>query len=113
MSKVTDNFFSDFPARMSDGRFITNYLPNCQQNFKYQQGMSSWQYRTYLTRMGDDIRKHEMDMNEQMYGYDLSDNTGLTSDMKPPGHKYEQTCDENGCSFKEVDVDGIGVMKVN
>ena len=30
--KVTDNFFVDFPARMSDGRQFTDYRPNCLMN---------------------------------------------------------------------------------
>ena len=34
MEQVTDNFYNDFPARMSDGRFITNYFPNCDINRK-------------------------------------------------------------------------------
>ena len=55
MDKVTDNFFKDFPARMSDGRFITNYSPNCQQNLIYQNNMTSWQYRAYLTKMANQI----------------------------------------------------------
>ena len=53
MDKVPDNFFKDFPARMSDGRFITDYTPNCQLNLEFQQNMTSWQYRSFLTKMGN------------------------------------------------------------
>ena len=66
MEKVTDNFHPDFPARMSDGRFITNYLPNCQLNLMYQQDKTSWQYRAYLTRMSDKILSHENTLNESI-----------------------------------------------
>jgi len=29
---VPNNVFDDCPALMSDGRFITSYLPNCEMN---------------------------------------------------------------------------------
>ena len=29
---IPDNFFTTFPARMSDGRFMTDYRPNCLLN---------------------------------------------------------------------------------
>ena len=98
MDKVTDNFFKDFPARMSDGRFITNYSPNCQQNLIYQNNMTSWQYRAYLTKMANQIRNHERIKNEKLYGCDVC---------------YEQVCNENGCTMKEVNPEGIGMKQVN
>ena len=104
--KVTDNFFKDFPARMADGRFITNYLPNCQQNLVYQGGMSSWQYRAYLTRMADEIRDFEFSANQELYGCkSCHQDKGL-------GHRFEKLCNENGCHFKEINPDGLGVKKV-
>ena len=50
MSKVPDNFYKEFPARMSDGRFITNYHPICETNSMAQGNMTSWQYKLFLTR---------------------------------------------------------------
>ena len=32
MTKVSDNFHSDFPARMADGRHFTDYRANCILN---------------------------------------------------------------------------------
>lgn len=107
MEKVTDNFHPDFPARMSDGRFITNYLPNCQLNLMYQQDKTSWQYRAYLTRMSDKIRSHENTLNESIYGCDVC------HEDKGMPHRFEQICNENGCTFKQVDPEGIGVKKIN
>jgi hypothetical protein len=104
--KVTDNFFKDFPARMADGRFITNYLPNCQQNLAYQGGMTSWQYRAYLTKMADEIRDFEFSINKELYGCkDCHKDKGI-------GHRFDQLCNENGCHFKEINPDGLGVKKV-
>ena len=49
MEKVPDNFFDDFPARMSDGRFLRDHTPNCDLNTKYKKGMNNWEYRQHLT----------------------------------------------------------------
>ena len=32
IERVTDNFHPDFPARMSDGRFMTDHRTNCILN---------------------------------------------------------------------------------
>ena len=107
MNKTTDNFFKDFPARMSDGRFITDYTPNCQLNLEFQQNMTSWQYRSFLTKMGNELRKQEMLENEQLYGCDIChQDSGV-------GHRYEQLCNENGCTIKEVNPNGIGIKQSN
>ena len=55
MAQVTDNFHNDFPARMSDGRFITDYTPNCMVNLLRKEKMSSWEYRDYLTNNASQI----------------------------------------------------------
>ena len=54
---ITDNFFDDFPARMADGRFITDYSPNCDNNMKHKKEMSGWEYRQYLTNNAETIIK--------------------------------------------------------
>ena len=40
VQQVADNFFDDFPARMADGRFITDYSPNCDNNMKHKKANS-------------------------------------------------------------------------
>ena len=57
--KIPDNFNKDFPARMSDGRFITDYTSACQHNLFYQQGTNSWQYRMFLTTNGINVINDE------------------------------------------------------
>ena len=32
MAKIPDNYNQEFPARMADGRFMTDYSPNCDRN---------------------------------------------------------------------------------
>ena len=50
---VPNNVYPDCPALMSDGRFITNYLPNCEMNFNVSRvysnkPLNSWEYTFYL-----------------------------------------------------------------
>ena len=64
------------------------------------------QYRAYLTRMADEIRDFEFSANQELYGCkSCHQDKGL-------GHQFEQLCNENGCHFKEINPDGLGVKKV-
>ena len=108
MSKVPDNFYlekgKEFPARMSDGRFMTDYSPNCQRNFFYQKDMTSWQYRMYLTNMADTILEKEHDMDEEEFGCnDCSKNVFI------PKNEYEQKCDGVRCNVNFVNQNGHGI----
>ena len=40
MAKIPDNYNQEFPARMADGRFMTDYSPNCDRNSFYQRNMT-------------------------------------------------------------------------
>tara|TARA_A100001015_G_C14581559_1_gene553081 strand:+ start:29 stop:346 length:318 start_codon:yes stop_codon:yes gene_type:complete len=104
MSKVPDNVKSDFPARMSDGRFITDYTPNCQHNLAIQKDMTSWQYKTYLTRYADQIMKNINSNNIQYYGCETCDGTKTIS---PP--KVKQDCTMENCTIKPYDPNGIAM----
>lgn len=108
MSKVPDNFYlekgKEFPARMSDGRFMTDYSPNCQRNLFYQKDMTSWQYRMYLTNMADTILEKEHDMDEEEFGCnDCSKNVFI------PKNEYEQKCDGVRCNVNFVNQNGHGI----
>jgi hypothetical protein len=107
MEKVSDNVISDFPARMADGRFITNYYPNCEMNAGIQNDMSSWQYRQLLTRDSDRIIKSMNTFNNGLFGKGSSSG-GLKGVFEP---RYEQTCDIQGCSIKEVNPQGFGIVQ--
>ena len=104
MSKVPDNMKSDFPARMSDGRFITDYSPNCGHNLAIQKDKTSWQYRTYLTRYADQIMNNINANNVQYYGCETCDGTKTIS---PP--KVQQVCTTGKCSTNVVNNNGIGM----
>lgn len=99
-----DNNYHYLNARMSDGRFITNYSPNCELNRKLQGNMSSFQYRTYLTNYTDKLL-NTMDQNiKQKYGCQECQGN------LPVLPKYEQNCFENGyCEINTINENGIGL----
>ena len=102
MSKVSDNYYKDFPARMSDGRFITDYSPNCQMNGVIQQNMTSWQYKTYLSRYSDKIMEETNSMNDKLYGCNNCNHVSLPT-------YSEQLCSPSGCKINVVNENGLGM----
>ena len=104
MAIVTDNFYNDFPARMSDGRFITDYTPNCDRNQKLKKEMTSFEYRLYLIQNTEGIMQQINSNNEELFGCKESNTTVI------PSIKTKQVCSENGsCNFIDVDPSGIGI----
>ena len=104
MSKVPDNFHKDFPARMSDGRFITNHHPICETNLMAQGNMTSWQYKLFLTRNSNEIMKSMNDAYHRVYGCDKCNDPSI-----PLENKYLQECVNESCHIKEVNPKGAGL----
>ena len=102
-SKIPDNVNKDFPARMADGRFITDYSSACQHNLFYQQGMNSWQYRMFLTTNGVNVINDELAFDEETFG--CSD---CSKDFVPKV-RFEQDCSKDFCLINEVIPNGIGI----
>ena len=99
-----DNFNNNFAARMSDGRAITDYSPNCELNGQLQKNLSSIQYRDFLTNNADKIMRDMNMKNKQEYG------CNECSGNVPVLPKYEQTCYSNGyCEIKTKNKKGIGL----
>tara|TARA_Y100000590_G_C15739353_1_gene1019705 strand:+ start:4275 stop:4604 length:330 start_codon:yes stop_codon:yes gene_type:complete len=104
MEQVTDNFHNDFPARMSDGRFITNYFPNCDINRKMKKEMSSFEYRKYLIENTETLMQEINSTNEKLFGCKNCHTTVI------PHNHLKQVCKDNGvCDLIEVDPSGIGI----
>ncbi len=103
MAKVTDNYFSDFPARMAYG-FMTDYHPNCELNLAMQKNMSSWQYRLFLTRNGNQIRNMNGEFNNKRFGCDNCNDPSI-----PAQNRYLQNCTNDVCHIKEENPKGIGL----
>ncbi len=104
MSKIPDNFHKDFPARMSDGRFITDYYPNCSMNLSAQKNMSSWQYKLFLTRNASEIMNSIRDFNHKKYGCDNCNDPSI-----PLQNQYLQNCTNYACHISEVNPKGVGL----
>jgi|TARA_R110002072_G_scaffold18158_1_gene68283 hypothetical protein len=103
MNNATDNYENGFPARMSDGRQFTDYRQNCITNNEISQGMSSWEYRNFLTNNAGDIHKASIEkaraINECK---SCSDNTVLPV-------KNTINCGPTGCVYEMNDANGIGL----
>lgn len=106
MEKVSDNYFDDFPARMSDGRFLTDYTPICDTNLKQKQSMSSWEYRKYLVENAEKIMSEINKENDRLYGCKDCHSTIV------PNNRANQVCVGDECKVEEVDPNGIGIDQV-
>ena len=100
-----DNFNNAFTAKMSDGRFITDYSPNCELNNKYQKNMTSFQYRTFITNNTTNIMDNERD---DLFNKYLCNSCQGNNEVLP---KYEQKCNLNGkCNLNIINQNGIGLF---
>tara|TARA_Y100000817_G_scaffold186194_1_gene145500 strand:- start:1868 stop:2200 length:333 start_codon:yes stop_codon:yes gene_type:complete len=107
VQQVADNFFDDFPARMADGRFITDYSPNCDNNMKHKKEMNGWEYRQYLTNNAETIMKEINELNDKLYGCKECHTTML------PSNKANQVCTDENCVVEEVDPNGLGIDQIS
>jgi len=103
MAKATDNFHNDFPARMAYG-FMTDYYPNCELNLAMQKNMTSWQYRLFLIRNGNQIRNMNSDFNNKRFGCNNCNDPSI-----PAQTRYLQNCTNDVCHIKEQNPRGIGL----
>jgi hypothetical protein len=101
--KVPDNFHADFPARMSDGRFMTDFNTNCILNTLRKEKLSAWEYRTHLINNAEQIMNEINEKNEQLYGCQECHRTVL------PAPNAKQVCTDSGCEIVKVEDGGIGL----
>ena len=92
----------EFPARMSDGRFVTNYNSCCVNNLLSSNGMNSYSYRQMLIHNAEEI------MKDTRQEYDETYSCNSCYKMLIPKTKYVQDCSGDVCSIKRV-TDGIGI----
>ena len=95
-----------FPARMSDGRFITDYNSSCVNNLLSSNGMNSYTYRQML------INNAEKIMQETREKYDKDLSCKSCRKMVVPKTKYQQDCKGDVCTIKRVSEGGIGIDNV-
>lgn len=95
----------EFPARMSDGRFITNYNSSCVSNLLMSNGMNSYTYRQMLINNADKL------MNDERNGYESKFSCNSCYKMLIPKTKYQQECSGDVCKITRVS-DGVGLDNV-
>lgn len=93
----------DFPARMSDGRFITNYNSSCVSNLLLSKNMNSYTYRQMLISNAEKIMQGQISQNEKNFS------CNSCPKMIIPKTKYEQDCSGDTCTIKRVSDGGIGI----
>lgn len=96
----------DFPARMSDGRFVTNYNSSCVYNLAESVGMNSYTYRQMLINNAENI------MEKTRKGYEKNYSCTSCRKMIIPKTKYEQDCSGDVCTINRVSDGGIGIDNV-
>lgn len=104
-----DNAHPDCPAKMSDQRFATNYLPRCLQEISIvderQQPLSSYAYRQYLINNAETlIRQQGNDFNTKYGCRPCSGNTELAA-------QRVQVCNGRTCKFTPPDYSGLGLER--
>ena len=105
-NRATDNFFLDFPARMSDGRQFTDYRSSCYINLP-EQDMTTYQYRQFLKHNGNKIRQNFININEAVA------RCGTCSDYEIVKPDLALTCNEDECIREINDEAGVGIYFVN
>ena len=102
MEKVPDNYFMDFPAIMSDGRPFTDYKSSCVMN-KDGIGMTSFEYRNYLTQNAEKIMKNNTKLLHELAG------CGECSDYSVVPPYVVMSSDESKCIQRMRSPEGLGV----
>ena len=104
MSKVSDNFFNDFPSRMADGRAFTDYRTSCITNSSLSNNMTSWEYRYYLQNNSAKIVGEETNQRESSLSY-----SGPHAPEVPV--KNIQNCNKGFCTIENFNDAGLGLGK--
>ena len=104
MSKISDNYFKDFPSRMADGRTFTDYRTNCVTNYGISTDMTSWEYRYYLQNNAAKIVGEETNQRNSSLSY-----TGPHAPEVPV--KNIQNCNKGFCTIENFNDAGLGLGK--
>ena len=104
---VPTNVYDDCPALMSDGRFLTSYLPNCELNrtlekLYNEKPLTSWQYSYNLANGAG--KAHDF-MNQQ-----YKKNYGCSAyPYKIIEPELKQDCNTDNCVINTVNKQGMGI----
>ena len=102
-----NNYYEDCPALMSDGRFITSYLPNCEMNnnvAKLYSGkpLTSWEYTYYLTNEAGKANNYFLNKYNEEYGC-------KAYPYKIIEPKLKQDCTIDNCVINDINPPGMAM----
>ena len=104
---VPNNNYEDCPALMSDGRFITNYKPNCTMNNTISKlfdtkPLTSWEYTYYLTNEAGKVNDFVDGQYNKTYGCTAYPYKIIEPELK-------QDCNTDNCVIRNVNPPGMGI----
>ena len=104
---VPNNNYKDCPALMSDGRFITNYKPNCEMNNTIStlfdnKPLTSWEYTYYLINKAGKVHDFVNDQYNKQYGCTAYPYKIIDPELK-------QDCNTDNCVIRNVNPKGMGI----
>jgi len=106
-NKVPSNVYDDCPALMSDGRFITSYLPNCEMNNNVSKlfsnkPLTSWEYTYYLTNEAGKANSYFLNKYQKEYGC-------KAYPYKIIDPKLKQDCTIDNCVINDINLPGMAM----
>ena len=106
-TNVPNNNYDDCPALMSDGRFITNYLPNCQMNNNVskqlnKEKLTSWEYTYLLTNEAGKANDYFNNQYQEKYGCKEYPYKIVEPELK-------QDCNTDNCVINNINKGGLGI----
>ena len=113
MSKITDNFNLEFPARMSDGRQFTDYRSNCiLNNNRFTNSKdptiitnkTSVNYKNNLTHNAQSIMDKNTNHLKSLLGCSHCSDYSII----PPGLSIN--CNTDNCFYDVINKDGLGIQ---
>ena len=108
--KTSNNKYSECPARMSDGRFCTDYRPSAYINgaLKVSNNIkNSYEYRLFLQRNAETIFQLN---NNLFFERNGSGSCSSPYDLgKIPSNVNEITCNKKSCDMSNIDENGVGL----
>jgi hypothetical protein len=102
------NYYTNFFGRMTDGRFMTNYSPNCKMNDMIMSSsgnnLTSWEYKEFLIKNTDNLLSATDKVNSMIYGCN-----DCSPVLESTLSKYVQNCNKNNCLIEVKNENGLGL----
>ena len=103
----SNNKFFNCAPRMQDGRNFTDYRPRCMVNSLVDSQMNSYQSRQYMIQKANDLMQKNRNASYEKNRCGPCMEPFNQGTMLP--EQIIQSCDQNSCSFKVNDINGLGL----